>query len=559
MSTPNPDLRWTQDSERIEADVVVVGLGPVGAALSVLLGRYGLRVLAIDKATEIFTKPRAIALDNEALRILQMVGVRDGEFATVAIPQVQYHSPLFGRFARIGTAGIIDGHPMLVTFYQPELEALLRRKLTEHPSVQTRLGAELQMLHDDGEQVHLRGCDADGRSWQARARFVVGCDGASSLVRRLLGLEFEGQTFAQDWLIVDAQEVPQPIDHIEFICDPRRPTPHMVAPGGRQRWEFMLHPGEDAQAFERPEAVRRLLAPWCDADRIHIERTAVYRFHAREVRSFSKGRCFLAGDAAHVTPPFAGQGLVAGLRDVANLGWKLAWVVRGQADARILDSYDQERRPHARKIINLARFLGSLVMPRNRGAAFVLHGLIRAARLLPRGRALFDDLKLKPENTFDHGLFWRNRRQERLRAGASLPQAWVRPAGGAPMLSDDAFGLHWALVGVGVDPAARLRADQLHQWRAAGGKVWQWCQRAQAQHLASADRRLEALDETLLPRRAPLGWVFIVRPDRCVMAEGPVEEVESLLDQALQRLGVGGPPAKAAMLAAQRWSAADAT
>jgi 3-(3-hydroxy-phenyl)propionate hydroxylase len=230
MSTPNPDLRWTQDSERIEADVVVVGLGPVGAALSVLLGRYGLRVLAIDKATEIFTKPRAIALDNEALRILQMVGVHDGEFATVAIPQVQYHSPLFGRFARIGTAGIIDGHPMLVTFYQPELEALLRRKLTEHPSVQTRLGAELQMLHDDGEQVHLRGRDADGRHWQARARFVVGCDGASSLVRRLLGLEFEGQTFAQDWLIVDAQEVPQPIDHIEFICDPRRPTPHMVAP-----------------------------------------------------------------------------------------------------------------------------------------------------------------------------------------------------------------------------------------------------------------------------------------------------------------------------------------
>lgn len=232
MSSPNPDLRWTQDSERIEADVVVVGLGPVGAALSVLLGRYGLRVLAIDKATEIFTKPRAIALDNEALRILQMVGVRDGDFATVAIPQVQYHSPLFGRFARIGTAGIIDGHPMLVTFYQPELEALLRRKLSEHPSVQMRLGTELQMLHDDGEQVHLRGCDADGRPWQARARFVVGCDGASSLVRRLLGLEFEGQTFAQDWLIVDALDVPQPIDHIEFLCDPRRPTPHMVAPGG---------------------------------------------------------------------------------------------------------------------------------------------------------------------------------------------------------------------------------------------------------------------------------------------------------------------------------------
>ncbi len=212
-------------------------------------------------------------------------------------------------------------------------------------------------------------------------------------MRRLLGLEFEGRTFAQDWLIVDALDVPNPIDHCEFICDPRRPTPHMVAPGGRQRWEFMLKPGERPEEMERPESVRRLLAPWCDVDQIRIERTAVYRFHAREAKSFSKGRCFLAGDAAHVTPPFAGQGLVAGLRDVANLAWKLAWVIRGQADERILDSYDAERRPHARKIINLARFLGALVMPSNRAAAFVVHGLMRAIRLLPAGRALFDELE----------------------------------------------------------------------------------------------------------------------------------------------------------------------
>ena len=378
-------------------------------------------------------------------------------------------------------------------------------------------------------------------------------------MRRLLGLEFEGQTFAQDWLIVDATDVPDPIDHVEFICDPRRPTPHMVAPGGRQRWEFMLHPGEDAQAMERPESVRRLLEPWCDVDRIRIERTAVYRFHAREAKSFSKGLCFLAGDAAHITPPFAGQGLVAGLRDVANLAWKLAWVVGGRADTSILDSYDAERRPHAKKVINLARFLGALVMPSNRAVAFALHGLIRAIRLLPPGRALFDDLKIKPENTFDTGLFWRNRGHERLRAGSTLPQGWVRLAGGVPVLSDDALGLHWALVGVGADPATRLRPDQLQRWQRAGGKVWQWCQRAQAQHLAPADRRLEALDETLLPRRAPLGWVFIVRPDRCVMAEGPVEQVQELLDQALGRLAPDTEylPQRGANLIG--WSTSDAT
>jgi 3-(3-hydroxy-phenyl)propionate hydroxylase len=541
----------------VETDVLIVGLGPVGAALANLLGRYGVRVLVVDKASEIFTKPRAIALDNEALRILQWAGVRDGEFATVAIPQVLYHSPLFGQFARINSAGIVDGHPALVTFYQPELEELLRTKLAEHPTVAVQLGLALESFVDDGRhvQAYLKG--DEGEPWQVRARYLVGADGACSLVRRLLGLEFEGRTFAQDWLIVDALGVPNAIDHVEFVCDPRRPTPHMVAPGGRQRWEFMLKPGELPEEMERPESVRRLLAPWCDVDQIRIERTAVYRFHAREAKSFSKGRCFLAGDAAHITPPFAGQGLVAGLRDVANLAWKLAWVVRGHADARILESYDAERRPHARKIINLARFLGALVMPGNRAAAFVVHGLMRAMRLLPVGRALFDDLKVKPPNTFDTGLFWRNTRAERVRAGSTLPQGWVRAGNsGGPVLSDDVLGLHWALIGVGVDPAPHLGTDQLQRWLSTGGKVWQWCQRAQAQHLAPAAQRLEALDETLLPRRAPLGWAVIVRPDRCVMAEGPVEQVATMLEQALARIT---PAAKTTAVLGATWNPMGAT
>jgi 3-(3-hydroxy-phenyl)propionate hydroxylase len=356
-------------------------------------------------------------------------------------------------------------------------------------------------------------------------------------VRRSLGLEFAGRSFQQDWLIVDALEVPNPIDHVEFVCDPRRPTPHMVAPGGRQRWEFMLKPGERAEEMERPESVRRLLAPWCDVDKIRIERTAVYRFQAREAKSFSKGRCFLAGDAAHLTPPFAGQGLVAGLRDVANLAWKVAWVIRGQADERVLDSYDEERRPHAKKIIDLARFLGALVMPSNRVAAFAIHGLMSAIRMLPAGRALFEDLKVKPENTFERGLFVRERGATRLRAGSSLPQGWVRRAGGGePLLSDDVLGLDWALIGFGVDPAAHLSPALLDRWRGAGAKVWQWCQRSQAQHLAPAACRVEVLDESLLPRRVPLGWVAIVRPDRCVFAEGPVARVAECVEQALERL-----------------------
>jgi 3-(3-hydroxy-phenyl)propionate hydroxylase len=338
--------------------------------------------------------------------------------------------------------------------------------------------------------------------------------------------------------------VPDPIDHVEFTCDPRRPTPRMVAPGGRQRWEFMLRPGERPEEMERPESVRRLLAPWCDSQRIRIERTAVYRFHAREAKRFSKGRCFLAGDAAHITPPFAGQGLVAGLRDAANLAWKLAWVVQGRANERVLDSYDTERRPHAKKIIRLARMLGAIVMPQHRGAAFAVHGLMSLLRLMPAGRALFEDMKVKPQNTFDQGLFWRVRGSERLRAGAMLPQGWVRPAtGDGPVLSDDALGMQWALIGFGVDLSGKLPAELLQYWQAAGGRLWQWCQRSQAQHLAPPSQRLEALDEALLPHRAPIGWVAIVRPDRCVLAEGPASGAEAMLRRALELVA---PPASSA-------------
>jgi len=181
------------------------------------------------------------------------------------------------------------------------------------------------------------------------------------------------------------------------------------------------------------------------------------------------------------------------------------------------------------------------VMPQNRATAFAMHGLMSLLRLLPAGRALFEDLKVKPQNTFEQGLFWRVRGSERLRAGATLPQGWVRPAtGNGPVLSDDALGLQWALIGFGADPSATLPAELLQRWQAAGGRVWQWCQRSQGQHLAAPAQRLEALDEALLPRRVPLGWVAIVRPDRCVLAEGPASEVEAMLRRALELVA---PPA----------------
>ncbi|WP_296000858.1 bifunctional 3-(3-hydroxy-phenyl)propionate/3-hydroxycinnamic acid hydroxylase [Rugamonas sp.] len=520
-------------------DVLVVGLGPVGATAANLLGRYGVRTLAIDKAPDLFLAPRAIALDNEALRILQMAGLEDGAFATCGIDKVQMHSPLFGAYARANTAGQTDGHPRLATFYQPELESVLRARLTGHTCVQTALSTELVEFTQDGQGVTATLRQADGRRSVVRAAYLVGVDGAGSHVRHLAGLKFHGKTFVQDWLVVDALDVPNPINHVEFVCDPRRPTPHMVAPGGRQRWEFMLRPGETREQMEHPETIRALLAPWCKTEDITIERTAVYRFHARIVERFSKDRVFLAGDAAHITPPFVGQGLVAGLRDVANLCWKLAWVVQKRAPQALLDSYDTERRPHARSIINMALLMGGLVMPRNRFTAFAVHGLMATLQCLPLTRRWFGDLQIKPANRFCSGLFQPGRSGARLVRGGQLPQGLLRRDTRSPCVpSDDVLGQKLVIVGFGCNPADHLSAQLQSAWRHAGGATLEVRHRGQP---GQGGQSWEDMTDALVPGAAPVGWVAVVRPDRTVLHDGPLSQLRGIVCESLVLLGCDAP------------------
>ena len=523
-----------------EVDVLVVGYGPVGAAIANLLGRYGVRVLAVDKARDIFMAPRAIVLDNEALRILQLAGLDDGDFQKVAIPCVRMLSPRLGEFGRLNTLGPIDGHPKLVTFYQPELEAALRRRAAQYGEVQTALGVALAGFVDNPDGVVATLDLGDGTAAAVRARYLIGADGAGSLVRQLIGQEFAGRTYSEDWLIVDAVGAKSPIEDVEFLCDHRRPIPHMTAPGGRERWEFMLRPGETRAEMESDARVSELLAPWGGPAAMTIERKAVYRFHARTAKAFRKGRVFLAGDAAHITPPFAGQGLVAGLRDAANLSWKIAWVVQGRASARILDSYDEERRPHAKAMIDLAKFMGRLIMPQSAAVALLTHGTLRLMRLTAAMRRHFDDLGIKPKNVFPRGLFVPGRSGSKLRRGGPLPQGWVRGPDGAVRLSDEALGSALTLVGFGRDPREGLKTATARAFAACGGKVVQFAYRGQARRLRREDC-WEDLDGTLMPGAAPFGWAAVVRPDRAVLNDGPAADVDRMVGESLALIGTPIP------------------
>ncbi|HWB95805.1 MAG TPA: FAD-dependent monooxygenase, partial [Bryobacteraceae bacterium] len=303
------------------------------------------------------------------------------------------------------------------------------------------------------------------------------------------------------------------------------------------------------EQMESDESIRALLSPWGDLSEMDIERRAVYRFHARVADTFRRGRTFLVGDAAHITPPFVGQGLVAGLRDAANLSWKLAWVIKGRASEKILNSYDAERRPHAAAMINLARLMGRLVMPGSPVAAWLIHGLLRQLRRIPLVRRYFDELGIKPKNRFACGLFVKGRSGSNLVRGGLLPQGWLRDAAGNMTLSDEVLGPSLTLVGFGANPAPALHLGALAAFSAAGGRIVEIGSRGQRGGQHADGSFFEDLDNTFIPTMVPHGWAAIVRPDRTVLHDGPSNDVVRLVRESLQLLGTETTPPNAARTA----------
>ncbi len=355
--------------EGATVDVAVVGFGPTGATLANLLGRDGIRTLVVERMPEIYTLPRAVHFDHEVMRIFQSVGlaerilphtgpVRAYEFRNAA-------GKLLLCFDLRDTITSQGWRPDYM-FHQPGLERVLREGARERDSVEVRLGQELVKLEEDPDGVTLFLRDAaDGREATVRTRFLVGCDGASSSTRELAGLEVEDLAFDEPWLVVDAT-AKRPLEALGFPqeplqhCDPRRPTSVIPVVGPYIRWEFMLLPGEGVE-MQEPERVRALVADWVDPDQVEVIRSAVYRFHALVGRRWRAGRILVAGDAAHQMPPFLGQGMCAGIRDAANLAWKLRLVLKDHAGEGLLDSYQEERAPHVRAVVHTAVELGRLV------------------------------------------------------------------------------------------------------------------------------------------------------------------------------------------------------
>jgi len=349
-----------------DADIVVVGGGPVGVAVALFAAKRGLSAIVIERETEVYNLARAIGMDDEVQRIFQNHGLGD-ELRAITTPMrgAEFVTPEGERIIGIELpedAAWPLGHHPTVAYYQPALEHLLRAAAVE-AGVKLRLGAQVQSISQRDGTVTTIVQSSDGAESPLHSRWGVGADGASSGVRKSLGIAFEDLGFDQDWLVVDTRllrDVDLP-PLVQQICDFERPATFVTGHDRYRRWEFQLQPGESHEEMEHSDRVWELLAPWMAPGDADVERAIVYRFHATVAATMRSGSIFLAGDAAHQMPPFLGQGLCSGFRDAANLAWKLEAVHNGFAGERLLDSYDAERRPHATGLVAHAVDTGRLI------------------------------------------------------------------------------------------------------------------------------------------------------------------------------------------------------
>ncbi|HJV71685.1 bifunctional 3-(3-hydroxy-phenyl)propionate/3-hydroxycinnamic acid hydroxylase [Ideonella sp.] len=518
------------------ASVAIVGGGPNGIAAANLLGAYGIDTVVIERETQILEYPRAVGMDDEALRLFQTVGLAEPLLRDMIqnVPMRMFRAD--GKcFAHIRPATREFGWWRRNIFMQQLAEKTLRQGLARYPNVELRLGEEVIALAQNDRQVTLQVRTADGRTCSIEADYCIAADGGRSPMREMLGVKLVGVTHPIQWVVVDVRNADVDAPYTALNCDPRRPNVCIYLPYGYRRWEFLVYPHEDAQAIAEPDAVRRLLQPYvADPSRLEIVRARTYTHHSRVAQRFVVGRVALIGDAAHLTPPWIGQGLNAGLRDAGNLAWKLAGIVQGRLDPSVLASYEHERHAHSKAMIDLADTFGALLMPTNRVKAWLRDAFFSAIRLWPGIRDYVLQMRFKPMPSYRQGVVVAPEGADAV--GRMLIQPDVEDASGARRKLDDVLGPWFAVLGWQLDPRGALSPDDRQFWVDLGARFVQVRRSRCADMPASKDDAgsacVQDVDNSLADWfAAHPGTMLVVRPDRYIAAQFNPDQASSVTRQ----------------------------
>jgi 3-(3-hydroxy-phenyl)propionate hydroxylase len=432
-------------------DVAVIGYGPTGVTAANLLGQHGLKVLVVERDPDVYGRARAISTDEEVMRIWQSVGLAE-RLQQDMLPD----RPL--NFVDAEGVPFIDlkitsrgaGHPPQQFLYQPAVDHVLREGVQRFPNVEVLLEHECLRVLPKGDEVELMLADLRTDAFKRFCvSYVLAADGGSSPTRGQLGIGYSGRTYSERWVVIDTKMLKQwdAHDRLRFHCNPARPTVDCPTPLGHHRWEYPARANEDDEELLREESIWKVLGDQgITSENVKILRAVIYSHHVRVAERWRVGRVFLAGDAAHAMPPWIGQGMSAGVRDVANLCWKLAAVVKGQAPDSLLDSYQSERKPHVTEVTRRACFVGRIITERNRVIAAARTHVLRALTRLRGLDSRLQKLTWIPDARYAEGFFATGTHRA---VGWQIPQPWVTGANGADVRLDDVLGGRWTILHTG--------------------------------------------------------------------------------------------------------------